>query len=347
MAPPKLIQEKDRTVHTSHSGIEIERTFYAEPYSSHPDVLKALQGSVEKNGETWERTDPAHDPWIENCYCTEAVLGFEDKEVMAGSPSLDAAAGNDLADKLTKQKETPKEGAAGYQVIAKYRPLLTAWTGDDSDGHSKWDWLEPKFTPGVREIPWPNGLFAETTFLGDVVPDNIPDEVGSPVGVPVHDVAIRRILVGAVPWETIAASANALNKDVFPEAGTSAADNLPAFPERTLKFTGVDILNMVDTEGNRWYELIVNFKWINLWAEKLFNLGAGGESEEGWVTWNHALYQPWWLGQGDTGWYEAALGEQRRIAGFNAPFDIPGFGLIGGRLHSEVNFMPLFKLESK
>jgi hypothetical protein len=338
---PNLVEQTSRTVHNSTSGIEIIRTFYVEPYAAHQTVQKALQGFVADG----ERTLPAHDPYITNCFCVESRAEFADINAMASSPSLEikSETGEDLRDKLQDTKEAPQDGTAGAIVTAHFRPLITAWESKDEDDpdDDRFDWLDPQFSPSVRQIPWPDGLFVATTFAGNVVSDNVPAEVASPLGVTVTDFSIRRTLVDKVPWKKLQSAANAVNRGFFPTIDSEPSGNLPRFEPQTLRFVGAIVENMLDVEGNRYYEITLNFEWIQLFWDKLFD--RNGNEARGWVTWNHVFMQPWWLGQGETGWYQVSRGKQRELPdGRKFPIDIPGFGLREGRLYNEIEFMPLF-----
>jgi len=337
------LEQLDRIVHTTPSGIDIERLFYAEPYADHVDTIKAMQGTVEDDGDGWSRTPPAADPYIENCYCNETRTTFTDPRVNTTAESIEVG-GGDLIDKLQRKVE-PVQGSAGCFITAHYRPLITAWESGSAPGE-KWDWLDPKITPGVRQVPWPDGLYVRhSSGLSDAV----PAEAASPLGVPISDVSIRRTLVGEVPWETVEACANAVNINTFPNPGSVDAGMIPACLPRTLKFINAEVLNQMDTDGQRWFDIQLNFQWISLWTDLL---GDGqGNLKPGWVTWNHIFITPalvFNLFEGRTGWYEVYLGRQKTVDGVVIPFiqNIPGLEPSAGRLHNEVNFDPLFELNS-
>ena len=345
-----FVQQKDRILHTSNSGIEIVRTLYVEPYKAHEAVIKKLQGSVKDH----KRTPPAHDPWITNCYCTEARVEHEDPRVLASSPGLEGKTGDTPQPSLINQlqeKSEPENGLAGAMITAHYRPLITAWDVSSKDPQGKFpqfDWLDPTYSPSIRQLPWPDGLFvgARTQAGGGgglVNVCSVPKEAGNPYGVTITDFSIRRILVDEIPWKAITNAANALNEKDWPKAGSGAAKNLPTFKPHTLKFIGADAENMIDTEGNRWYELTYNFRWIHLFSDSLFR--DDGQKVKGWVTWNHIFCRPWWLvWAGETGWYKVYRGEQRKIAGIVIP-DVPGLGKKGGELHESCDFDVLFELK--
>jgi len=343
----RTFKQINRTVHTSDSGIEIVRTFYLDPYEDHPAVLKELQGSVTSEGEgkakTWTRHPPAQDPWIKTCYCNEARVMFPESDVFATATKL---ADQDALD----TKETFPPGVAGCHIEAHYRPLISAFDaeheGADESKTEIWDWLDPTITPGVRQIPWPDGLFVGTQvpFFGRV-PDSVPQEVGTPIEVPVSNVSIRRILVGQPPWDAMKLAANALNKDVWPTPNSPMSEGLPRFEPKTLRFGKVIVQNMIDSKGTRWYELTYNFDWIHHYSDDVFD--TDGNGAPGWVTWNHVFMRPWWVAQTGVGWYEVFRGIALRPFNVRMPVDIPGLDgqLFGGSLHNAVDFDTLFKLD--
>ena len=341
MADPTLIEQIDRTVHTTDSGIEIVRRFYIEPYESHPEFLTILRGSVSKPGDQWIRTPPSHDPYIPNCYCNEARVDFAHEDAMASSPSIQDVGG--VRASLEDHQEKPAEGTAGAIVTAHYRPLITAWDGEDNLGHSRWDWLDWRIDPGVRQLPWPDGLFVNGPLWD--WPTAVPTEAGAPIAVCLHEFSIRRILVPQIPWEMIQMCAGCVNRDVFPTI-PPVNQVLPTFPPRTLKFNGVTQQCMVDPNGKRWYELTYHFSWINQWDAWITD--AHGNKESGWITWNHVFIHPealFGLIGEYTGWYEVTRGLPFSIGPVTVPiFGLPFLQLRGGRLYNEADFMPLFQL---
>jgi len=339
MADPTKIQSLDRTVHVSNSGIDIERMFSFEPYSAHPAVLKALMGSVTREGpgHPWVRTPPARDPWILNCYCNDAVVTFADKRVMASSPDIEK--GKDtLLKKLEDTKEKPADGTAGAIVRAHYRPLITAWD-NPFEPEKQWDWLDPTFTPGVRQMPWPEGLYIDFNGL----PAAVPDTVGFPFAVPVDDISVRRILVPEIPWVAINGAKGCVNSKTWPKAGSGAAGLFHPCPPRTLRFEGVKVINQVDSEGERWYELEIRFTKITEYAENIHS--ASGDDNPGWVTWNEIFTRPSiWGFKGKTSWFEVYKGEA--VPAWNAPvsIDYPFIAKFAGRMYSTCDFDVLFDL---
>jgi len=351
MPQPTKIEQMNRTVHTSQSGIEIVRTFYVEPYDSHPAVLKELQGGVDvtRNADgkatSWERTAPARDTYIRNCYCTECVVNFADPDAMASSLGLqdDPALGT-LLEKLEGQPEKTALGTAGAIITAHYRPLITAWKSSDPDNPDDdvWDWIDPQFVPGSRQIAWPDGLY----ITNGIDVDSVPDDAGEALRIPISDFSIKRMFVGSIPWGTIDRMAGTVNAVDFPGPGGAAA-GLPNFAPRTLKFMGADTPTMIDSEGERWYEITYRFRWISYYTDRLTDVL--GVDSEGPVTWNHVFTNTSFLGwpTGRTGWYEIYVGRQFVKHGFV----IPGFGigqlqLSAGRLHIESNFMELFRVNA-
>jgi len=351
------IELRDRTVHTSASGMEIIRTFHVRPYDAHPAVLKSLQGSVDANNV---RTPPARDPYIPTCYCTEARVNFAHEDAAASVESIDNLVGgvNDPDPTLVKlegggrnqakQKETTALGTAGAIVEAHYRPLISAWDPTDADAANKrFDWLDPTFTPGVRHIPWPQGLYVNAEMLplfpgagALTIPEEVPQEVGSPIGVPVSDVSIRRILVGKIPWDAIKEAEHAINKGIWPAAGSKVAGRLPTFEPGTLRFKPPNIRNMLDTEGNRWYEITLNFEWLQLYAPEVYKLD--GTSAPGWVTWDHVFMQPEGIvASAIVGWYPVYRGKKSMFRNILGKF--PQFPVWAGNLHNHVNFDSLFE----
>ena len=335
---PTKLEQIGRTEHTSGSGIEIVRTFYCEPYESFRWVQQQLQGSVTKDGGEWKRTAPAKDPYTSTCYCTETLVDFADPDAMASAK---------IGDNKLDVAETLQTGVAGAVIRATYRPLITAWESDEPDNpdDDRWDWIDPIITPGVRQLPWPDGLFAavdEVVFDDDNV--MIPTEAATPVGLPVHNFSIRRLLVGEMPWKEIANASQAVNIVTFP-GGVSdkAKPNLPEFQPFTLRFDGAEMQNMMDADGNRWHELKYNFSWINFYTDRLFDIN--GKQKTGPVTWNHVFFNPGINAGGKIGWYEVYQGTAHASRLMQlANFILPGLQLTGGRLYNAVTFNPLFQL---
>lgn len=361
MATQTLIESTRRIVHQSHSGMEIIREFNVEPYAHHIAVLKHLQGFI-KDGE---RVPPARDPWIDVCYCTEARAEQWHEDQLTTSESLEVisrqtvngeqkvqriAAFDDkrIPKLLQMNRENPKVGTAGAKVTATYRPLITAWDEDPGpSGTERWDWLDPTVTPGVRQIQWPNGLFITAEVAGVQATHNVPDTVASPLGITIADVSIRRILVPKIPWNTIKGLANAVNAFKWPPDDHPALSILPQFEAKTLRFVGPDIRNMMDSEGNKWFEITLNFQWINHIAPLLYTINGFERTDEP-VTWNHVFLNPsvFFL-KGKTAWYEVFRGADPGEGAMRPPFEIPGAALKAGFLYNSANMDPLFRLSSK
>jgi len=343
-----FIQQLSRTEHTSSSGIEITRDFYCKPYDDYKVVTRKLQGTVAKNDEgKWERTPPERDSYIENCYCNENVVKFAHPDAMASSENIETI--NHLHD----TPENLATGAAGAIITAHYRPLVTAWVQGDLkdnqfDDKQIWDWLDPVFKPGVRFLPWPDGLFITESTAGRKHARGVPESLATPFAVPVVDISIRRTLVGEVPLKVIGGLSGAVNDQDFPAAG-AARNGLGMFKARTLKYEGTDVKNMFDADGYPWVELTNHFKWCPLEAAKRFDM-KGIEQGPGPVTWNHVFLHPSTCDfQGPTGWYEVWRAEQEdQIFGKLLDFVLPGSANLirqaSGKLFSEGNLMRLFEL---
>ncbi len=349
VAPEKL-EQLNRTEHTSTSGIEITRTFYCEPYESFRFVQQQLQGTVtvdKDDAEKWVRTSPMRDSYTVNAYCTETLVNFADEEAMASAPGLSDEARDTIIKQLQDAKEKLQGGVAGAIIKATYRPLITAWESSNPEDpeDNRWDWIDPIIQPGVRQLPWPEGLFAAVDEIifddGNV---SVPDSVATPIGLPVHQFSIRRLLVGEVPWDAIEQAAQSVNITTFPGGKSEKAKpNLPTFEPFTLRFDGAEVQNMMDVDGKRWYELKYNFSWISFNSDRLFD--RSGKQKQGPVTWNHVYFNPGANAGGIIGWYEVFQGTQhntflmRQLARF-----LPGLQLTGGRLYNATDFNDLFLL---
>lgn len=343
MAP--FIQFTGRSHHGSNSGIDIMREFSVEPYEDYIEVVKELQGFV-RDGK---RFPPARDPYVNVCYCTETRVDFWHEAQPTSSEDLTNKGQRDIREMLEDVKEKPRKGTAGAKVTAHYRPLITAWDEDPGpSGTERWDWLDPTVTPGVRQIQWPNGLFITAEVAGVTATHNVPDTVASPLGITIADVSIRRILVPKIPWDTIMGLANSVNDSKWPEDDHPALSILPQFQAKTLRFVGVDVLNMLDSEGNKWFELVVNFQWINHVTPVLFDLNGFRQTDLP-VTWNHVFLNPSiFFIKGETGWYEVFRARDPGDFPMKPPFEIPGAALKGGLLHNSANnFGDLFRISSK
>ncbi len=333
-----VIQITDRKHHGSNSGIEIIRTFSVEPYEDYIDVMKELQGFV-RDGK---RFPPTRDPYVPVCYCTEARAEQWDDAQLTTSEDLTNKGQNTIRQMLEDVKEKPREGTAGAKVTAIYRPLITAWDSDDGPS-SRWDWLDVRVVPGVREIPWPLGLSLKAHAIGPDV-RTVPNNVASPLRISVDDIFVRRILVPSIPRDKLTQAEGCVNTNVFPNVNTPPGEEGSPFPKcepRTLLFVGTKVLNMMDAEGNRWYEIELHFQRIVAWSTIVADFD--GDLGENWVTWNHVLTRPFGA---PLAWYEVFLNAQRTTQGAaGVVFDlIPGLQLRDGRLHREADFSPLFEL---
>jgi len=348
MADPVTIQSLDRTVHCGNSGIDIERKFYIEPYSSHTTFLKELMGWAEVKDLATVRHPPARDPWIPNCYCSDARAVFYDPRVMTSGGNLAGTKKNpnNTIRKKVQIKEKPADGTAGALVIAHYRPLITALAGSWEDEgqqentkHPEFDWMDYESLPGVRQMPWPEGLYI--MHKGNAC--HVPDTIGFPFTVPITTITIRRMFVAEIPWEVIDGAAGCVNHLEWPANDAGVNGRIPVSPPRTCKFENARVINMMDTEGNRWHEIVYTFTRINLYSKSL--MAANGDDNPGPVTWNHLFTRPsLWGWHGATAWYECFKGKARPI--WDGPFGIdqPGAAVFDGRLHQECDFAELFKL---
>ena len=334
MAEPTRFERQSRRVHTSNSGIEIVREFYCEPYESHVTVLQALQGSVDNNGD---RVLPAHDPFITTCYCTEAVAEYGDPRVVSNLPRLEAA--GDLAAQLAKKDDLPA-GVVGAKITAHYRPLITAYKSKDAEKPDPkiFDYIDPTFTPGTEQLPWPNGVFCNVN-IGPLQHSISLTGYSHPYAVPVTEFTIRRLLVKEVPWDAINERLHKVNDAIWPLPGSPIEDGLPSFAAQTLMLDAADVQNRVDAEGNRLYEITYRFKWITL-DDTLAQLGGG--TKEGPVTHNHAFTGP--VGQ-PLAWYKAyrAMKSSATIRGVSLFATIPGGAKSAGPLHPLAKFDELFQ----
>ncbi len=344
------IASTGRVHRSSSSGMTTQRKFDVDPFKDWLEVAHAAQGSVTGSPGNWTRTLPAKDPYVETNYCNEVRVDLEHPDLLCSSDKLGPDGGT-IKERLELTPESPTEGAAGAKLTATYRPLITS-NPDAESPHHPFDWMNATFNPGFVQVPWPEGLFAAVkidpgAFLGGAGAAGVidflaavalPKDLALPISVPVIDFSIRRILVGEPPWETINALAGKVNAGAFPRP----ANDLPTFPAQTLLFDDVDVINRLDAKGNRWYELVYNFRWIKLYDE--FVVDKDGNGKPDWVTWNHALMRPWWLGAKRLGWYSV----HRRENLSDVPFKVNIIQLSGGPLYTlGDDFMPLFDLNSK
>jgi hypothetical protein len=352
------LEQYGRSHHASQSGIEIVNNWHVKPYGAYPRVMRRLQGFVERENDVWKRTPPARDSLIDNCYCSESVVKFAHPDAMASSPSLAAEeeGQNEIINKLQDHFPLLQSGTAGAVIEAHYRPLITAWKpstppapGDDQPTEI-WDWMDPVFLPSQMQLPWPSGMHAAVDGAIIGIEQNtrdVPSEAANPISVSVSDISIKRILVGEVPWQAIEVLANVVNGLEWPVADSPAARGLGmTFKPRTLKFVDADLKNMMDSAGNRWYEITLNFKWIRHVSNRVHDnngvlAGNGLGQNPQTVTWDHMLLQPAGF---ITGWYEIFLSETRNVLGINIDGLLPGFALKAGNLHNVGTFTNLFKL---
>jgi len=342
MAEQTLEWMAPRTHDSSSSGIDIVRTFYVDPYQEYPAVTRRLHGFVEWKDGKWKRTPPAHDTYVKNCYCERTRVNFAHPDAACSADELsDGGKNGTIIDKIQKQKEALQEGTAGAIITAHYRPLITAWRTTDATDTRIWDWIDPKYVPGIRQIPWPGGMHAAVDGAGEFDTRTVPDEAAQPIAVPVSDFSVKRILVGEPPWIEEKALCESINAEEWPTAGSPAALGLGmTFPAGTLKFIDMDIVNMVDSEGGRWFEVTLNFKWLHYVSARMYDKN-GKIEPSGHVTWNHMLMRPTGF---PVGWYSVFLSGTRQDLGLNLDWARPGMAISEGRLHHTTNFDNLFKL---
>jgi len=345
--PP--IEQHGRTHNSTYSGMEIVRKFHVPKWSDFHSVQRALHGRVVDQDGTWTRTPPLRDTYVKSAYCNETQVDFAHPNAPKTIPSLSSGGAVTIKEQLENQAETLQKGTAGAVITAHYRPLITAWQptptgeGDEPYDDNIWDWIDPVFTPGFMQFPWPGGLHAAVDAEKFDTRD-IPTEAAQPIQIPVSDLSIKRILVGEVPWGAISQLGNVINEEEWPAQGSPAANGLGlSFPAGTLKFVDPDIVNMIDAEGNRWYEITLNFKWIHKTSNRLFG-DDGKPDPSGWITWNHMFTRPSGF---ITGWYRVFKSGARNVGPFNLDWIFPGEALTVGNLHQEGSFDNLFKLNQE
>ncbi len=355
MPEPTKIEIVSRRVQTTSTGMRIERAFSFEPYESFPAVLEALQGTV-KQDETgeWKRTLPARDPYIKNCFCNECHLVMPgDDYALTTSKSIQVAVDKNgiktkrsLKEKLEVEKEKPVDGGVGGHVVAIYRPLITARIAPENDTkpENAFDWIDPTFSPVLKQIPWPDGFFIITgAFAGRN--KSVPRETGLPIHIPVIEFSIRQLLVGEPNWDGIDAAAGCINASDFPlKFAGFTKTTLPNMLRGQLKFEAPEVVNRMDAAGNRWYEVTYNFSWLRYGD-------TGVHDEEGNelpgmqpVTWNHVFMRPSFFGfaANKLGWYHVLRDE---ATGFFQLADNPLFRISAGSLYNYTNFTHLFATE--
>ncbi len=391
-----VLQSRGREVHTAWSGIEVHRTFYFEPYEAFEEVTLILQGHTEAGAPipdvlpapipapgplpaaqpAWTRFPPAKDPYLPTLYCNEVRVSLTDPR-LALSTSADLEVGNaadgnpivTILDKLETNHESPGEGYAGGFITAIYRPLITALTSGTESG--KFDWMDPKFNPVFKQIPWPTGLKTFVALeslsaearaamvagaagaigagvlalaLGQGgVNGSIPSELADTITVPIFEFTIRRLLVHTPPYDAIAWCAGKLNSVTEPFPAT----NLPNFFADTLRFDGANIQNRLDALGNEWFEIIYHFSWLNMLSHDVYSTDGLKIDRNAAVTWNHVFMRPSFfdVSLSDIGWWPVVRDVDRRIFAVPIP---AGLGLTGpatgGPLYSTANFLDLFRL---
>lgn len=355
--PP--IEQHGRTHGSTSSGMEIVRKFHVPKWTDFLSVQRALHGRVERKdvggGSKWVRTRPLRDTYIKNAYCNQTEVDFAHPNALQTMPSLATDDATTIKQQLEDNAESLQKGTAGAIVTAHYRPLITAWRPGKSDKPDEdadlteedlqiiWDWIDPVFTPGVMQMPWPAGLHAAVDHdKWDT--REVPGEAASPLVVPVSDLSIKRLLVGEVPWGPISQLAEIVNKETWPVDKSPAARGLGlSFPPETLKFIDADVTNMLDAEGTRWYEITLNFKWIHQVSNR--RRDEDGKPDPGPVTWNHMFLRP---GGFPVGWYRIFRSGTKNVNVFGIPFGadflFAGEAISDGPLHGTGNFDNLFKL---
>ncbi len=334
----RTFQSRGRTTHVAWDGLEIQKEFYLDPFGSAPAVVEALQGSVfQDDDKQWKRRIPAIDPYYDNCFCNEARIDHIDSQKKSITISTDLEFAPGLAEaavpnvdnyrRFMAQVNTVRDiPAGGCFITASYRPLLSAYLPEILPSFTEeqkqlarspmFDWIDPQWVPGFETVPWPDGLAAvfRHGVTGIPVLHSVPPSSAKPIVVPVIEFTIRRLLIGAVPWNTI----NRLNMVV--NDSTWPGDNWPQvrfrklFPKGTLRFEGAEVLEHYSpaTPGGFWFELIYHFRWLSLEDFSLVHDDTGLQRGRT-VTWNHVLISPdagllgsLGLTTRDAGWYHAS-----------------------------------------
>lgn len=330
MAYPDLqliveFESRGRRSHIHWDGAEVQREFYCRPFRAAPQACAALVGYVERTGQSYTRRLPAIDPYYNQiCYCNEARWEHVDggkgsiaysQGVAAQTPDFDPIPADTYNHFMAQVNTVPElsailpanpteadvqrvqdELAHGAFITASYRPLISAYTGlyGVPDRDRQFDWMNPLIVPGLRTIPWPDGLFIKQHPTGN---RPVPTEVSEPIPIPIKELTIRRLLLGKVPYTYFDLFLGKVNFAAWPTGDygeESWAYTIPQFPAETVKFESYEVIPHWSqlSERNLWYEVVFHFSIISLHDVRVNDADGQQQSGRKPVTWNHALFRP-------------------------------------------------------
>jgi hypothetical protein len=298
----------ERVVLATDEGTEIIRTFFLDPYESHPWLISVLLGAVtpDPNDNTkWVRRLPAHDSYVPECYCTEARVVATHSDAMAGSPPIGKGViggGHSVQDGLdavqgTLNKESPRGHVrivepyrdvsdAGCFVRAVFRPIIYEKVLQGTPFKftpSPFDFVDPLKLPLPKTVSC--GMQLKYT-LGKILNANVGTE--GFVTQPFEQFTIRRLMVGKVPENTIAKLAGKINVNTFTIGNLS-------FPPETLRFDNCEVVKRavpyIDGSLNVWYDLLYVFTQ-NLIFDEYWDTAGNDYGGPQYVGWNCILGCP-------------------------------------------------------
>ena len=321
-----LIQKFEKVDRVEHfdqdGGGSIIRTFYVEPYTSHPQAITALKGTIkQKQVGEYQRVLPHADPMFPWFYCTDAkVVPFDRKTITGCRPTgftvqpsdgdfdTDVTNVRAAADKLddfdfTSNPDTLlaeeiavggdsepnatyiSRGKCGAYITAVYNPLIMQQGlsgGDPGDG-SGFDYVNPILEPVVKSTMLGRNLKLIMKMAGLGV--TLMDGLTDSASIPeqLWEFTITRRMVPFLPQRTLNALVNRINHKAFTIGSRT-------FPAGTLRCEAPKIDVGRTADGVIYYDIHLRFTARTTIAE-YYDIETDA-MVTGYVDWNHQLGLP-------------------------------------------------------
>lgn len=317
---PQLIEMHNRVVHHTPSGGFIEITWYVEPAAAAPPVIQALMGWVDTsvNPSYEARVLPAHDIEYDYYFCDDVQqIPFDMAQVSFRESTQYTLPSLNGVRTALEHKSNPVHGVgyeiqrpgnsahtAGAYLVARYRPLFSAYTGDNKK--LAWDYLNVKFEPqertnkinlGLRILSWqPGGLGAFFTKYQDAgLNPELPEAF-------LRMTIERKMISPKFDFQVLQRRIGHVNKTMLRGGDLAGTDlSLPQRPPETVWFKSYELDEMrtpaVNEDGdpdgfNRWYNIRLHFNVRKLLAGATYGRDGIKSPAGGVVTWNQMLVFP-------------------------------------------------------
>lgn len=271
-----VLYDEGRSCVLSQEGATITRTFRVEPYSSYPEVVARLLGTVVLDGTTLVRTPPASDPYIPAAFCREVKV--------EGVGVYGTTATGDPATMIAAQNGYE----CGARLVCTYKTL--DYTENDSINmatgsvDTEVEITSESFDVSARQLTLPNDRYkwkGTTALLTNT-------NTGATKTIPQMTYELARHYVLRLPIEAITTLLGKINEQDF-----YVNDN--KFPAECLRFDSCLIRRKVSYQGLKYYE--VTYKLAVQPTYDKYKVDGSGIQSTGYVGWNR-LFRP------DTGQWE-------------------------------------------